>query len=203
MGPDARSDLEEWTGSESGAAPDGLRYLAGFGNELAERGASTGVLPQGQNAPQHPPRGLYTEQISGTPFTAPRAENRRSWLYRIRPSAMHPPFRRIDNGLLRTAPCAEAEPPPNRLRWSPLPFPPEPSRFRRRPRDARQQRRRGFPHRHRDPRLPRHPFDDRPGILQCRRRTPDRAAAGPPAAAHRVRPARGLALASSRSSRAA
>ena len=40
------------------------------------------------------------------PFTAPRAENRRSWLYRIRPSAMHRPFRRIDDGLLRTAPCA-------------------------------------------------------------------------------------------------
>src|SRR5262249_47250422 len=73
--------------------------------------------------------GLYTEQISGTPFTAPRAENRRSWLYRIRPSAMHPPFRRIDNGLLRSAPFDEAPPPPNRLRWNPLPFPDQPVDF--------------------------------------------------------------------------
>src|SRR5262249_20955556 len=70
-----------------------------------------------------------TEQISGTPFTAPRAENRRSWLYRIRPSAMHPPFRRIDNGLIRSAPFDEAEPPPNRLRWNPLPFPDQPQAF--------------------------------------------------------------------------
>ncbi|HLY47460.1 MAG TPA: homogentisate 1,2-dioxygenase [Stellaceae bacterium] len=127
MGPDARSDLEDWTG-EAGAAPGGLRYLAGFANELASE-ALPGVLPQGQNAPQEPPHGLYTEQLSGTPFTAPRAQNRRAWLYRIRPSAMHPPFRRIDDGLWRTAPCAEAEPSPNRLRWSPLPFPPEPSDF--------------------------------------------------------------------------
>ena len=66
------------------------RYLSGFGNEHVTE-AVPGTLPAGQNAPQRPPRGLYTEQISGTPFTAPRAENRRSWLYRIRPSAMHPP----------------------------------------------------------------------------------------------------------------
>ena len=63
-----------------------LRYLTGFGNEHATE-AAPGALPVGQNAPQRPPHGLYTEQISGTPFTAPRAENRRSWLYRIRPSA--------------------------------------------------------------------------------------------------------------------
>ncbi len=105
-----------------------LRYLTGFGNHHASE-AVPGTLPVGQNAPQRPPRGLYTEQISGTPFTAPRAENRRSWLYRIRPSAMHPPFRRIDNGLIRSAPLAEAAPPPNRLRWSPLPFPDEPVDF--------------------------------------------------------------------------
>src|SRR6266852_292095 len=103
-----------------------LSYLSGFGNELASE-AVLGVLPQGQNAPQIPPRGLYTEQLSGTPFTAPRAQNRRSWLYRIRPSAMHPAFRRVDDRLLRTAPCHEAEPSPNRLRWSKLPLPAEPA----------------------------------------------------------------------------
>ena len=106
-----------------------LRYLAGFGNEHASEAVS-GALPVGQNAPQQAPYGLYTEQISGTPFTAPRAENRRSWLYRIRPSAMHPAFRRIDNGLVRSAPFDEATaPPPNRLRWNPLPFPDKPADF--------------------------------------------------------------------------
>jgi homogentisate 1,2-dioxygenase len=105
-----------------------LPYLTGFGNEHATE-ALPGALPPGQNAPRRPPLGLYTEQISGTPFTAPRAENRRSWLYRIRPSAMHPPFRRIDNGLIRSAPIDDAPPPPNRLRWNPLPFPEEPADF--------------------------------------------------------------------------
>ncbi|MGC1888655.1 MAG: homogentisate 1,2-dioxygenase [Stellaceae bacterium] len=105
-----------------------LPYLTGFGNEHATE-ALPGALPEGQNAPQRPPLGLYTEQISGTPFTAPRGENRRSWLYRIRPSAMHPPFRRMDNGLLRSAPFDEATAPPNRLRWNPLSFPEEPADF--------------------------------------------------------------------------
>ncbi len=105
-----------------------LRYLSGFGNEHATE-ARPGTLPAGQNAPQRPPRGLYTEQISGTPFTAPRAENRRSWLYRIRPSPMHPAFRRIDNGLIRSTPFDEVVPPPNRLRWDPLPFPDAPADF--------------------------------------------------------------------------
>jgi homogentisate 1,2-dioxygenase len=105
-----------------------LRYLSGFGNEHATE-AVPGALPAGQNAPQRPPRGLYTEQISGTAFTAPRAENRRTWLYRIRPSAMHPPFRRIQNGLIRCAPIDDVAPPPNRLRWNPLPFPEEAADF--------------------------------------------------------------------------
>jgi homogentisate 1,2-dioxygenase len=103
-------------------------YLSGFGNEQASE-ALPGTLPEGQNAPQRHPRGLYTEQISGTAFTAPRKDNRRSWLYRIRPSAAHPAYRRIDNGLLRSAPFAEVEPPPNRLRWAPLPFPDTPADF--------------------------------------------------------------------------
>jgi homogentisate 1,2-dioxygenase len=125
MGPDTLITSEA---READGVRPALRYLSGFGNELASE-ALPGILPQGQNAPQRPPRGLYTEQLSGTPFTAPRAQNRRSWLYRIRPSAMHGPFRRIDDGLLRTAPCAEAEPSPNRLRWDPVPFPAGPADF--------------------------------------------------------------------------
>ncbi|MBI3514621.1 MAG: homogentisate 1,2-dioxygenase [Proteobacteria bacterium] len=105
-----------------------LHYLSGFGNQHATE-AVAGALPQGQNSPQRPPLGLYTEQISGTPFTAPRAENRRTWMYRIRPSAMHPPFKRLDDRLLRSAPFDEAVPPPNRLRWNPLPLPTTPTDF--------------------------------------------------------------------------
>jgi homogentisate 1,2-dioxygenase len=112
----------------AGAPAGALRYLAGFGNEHASE-AVPGTLPVGQNAPQLPPRGLYAEQLSGTPFTAPRAQNRRSWLYRMRPAAMHRPFRRIGDRLVRTAPSHEAEPSPNRLRWDPLPFPAEPADF--------------------------------------------------------------------------
>jgi len=100
-------------------------YLSGFGNEFATE-AIAGVLPLGQNSPQRHPLGLYAEQISGTPFTVPRREARRSWLYRIRPSATHPAYRRIPDRLLCT-PLAEST--PNRLRWDPLPIPREPADF--------------------------------------------------------------------------
>jgi homogentisate 1,2-dioxygenase len=110
------------------SAREPLRYQAGFRNEHASE-AVTGALPVGQNSPQRPPLGLYAEQLSGTAFTAPRAENLRTWMYRIRPSAMHPPFRRLDSGLWRTAPLAESEASPNRLRWDPFPLPDTPVDF--------------------------------------------------------------------------
>ena len=96
-------------------------YMSGFGNEHATE-AIAGALPVGRNSPQRPPLGLYAEQLSGAAFTAPRSERRRSWLYRIRPSADHPPFREVDRGLLRSGPFSEVEPSPNRLRWDPLPL---------------------------------------------------------------------------------
>jgi len=105
-----------------------LRYLSGFGNEFATE-AVPGALPKGQNSPQKPLLGLYAEGVSGTPFTAPRAENRRTWLYRIRPSAAHGPYRRVGSGLIRSTPFDEAVPPPNRLRWDPLPLPAAPTDF--------------------------------------------------------------------------
>jgi homogentisate 1,2-dioxygenase len=99
-----------------------LKYLSGFGAHH-ESEAVPGALPVGRNSPQKVPFGLYAEQLSGSSFTMPRAQNLRSWLYRRRPSAMHRPFARIDDGLLRTARCAEADATPNRLRWDPLPAP--------------------------------------------------------------------------------
>ncbi len=97
-----------------------LRYLSGFGNQHQSE-AVPGALPRGQNSPQRAPYGLYAEQMSGTAFTEPRAVNRRSWVYRIRPSAAHPPFRRTDNGAFRSAPISDGVADPNRLRWDPLP----------------------------------------------------------------------------------
>ncbi len=103
-------------------------YLTGFGNSFASE-ALAGTLPEGQNSPQKVPFGLYAEQLSGTPFTAPREENQRSWLYRIRPSAGHARYRRLDDGLLRNGPEAEIETPPDRLRWNPMPAPDKPTDF--------------------------------------------------------------------------
>jgi homogentisate 1,2-dioxygenase len=105
-----------------------VMYQSGFGNEFATE-AVAGALPQGQNSPQKAPFGLYTEQISGTPFTAPRGVNRRSWLYRIRPSVAHSPFQPLQSGLLRSSPFDEVPAPPNQLRWQPLPIPTKPTDF--------------------------------------------------------------------------
>ena len=99
-----------------------LRYISGFGNEFASE-ALPGALPKGQNSPQRPAYGLYAEGISGAPFTAPRHENRRTWTYRIRPSAMHRPFREAAMGMLRSTPFDEVAVPPNRLRWDPIAVP--------------------------------------------------------------------------------
>src|SRR5262245_11847642 len=92
-------------GSSATAAPGPPRYQSGFlGTHETE--ALEGALPIGRNSPQRAPYGLYAEQLSGTAFTAPRTTNRRTWFYRIRPSALHATgFERVDAGLIRTAPC--------------------------------------------------------------------------------------------------
>jgi len=105
-----------------------VHYQSGFGNEFASE-AVAGTLPHGQNAPQRVAHGLYTEQLSGTPFTAPRAANRRTWLYRIRPSVAHRPFEQINSSKLRSAPFNEVATPPNQLRWMPISIPTERTDF--------------------------------------------------------------------------
>ncbi|EQB02864.1 homogentisate 1,2-dioxygenase [Sphingobium quisquiliarum P25] len=101
--------------------------VPGFGNHVATE-AVPGALPVGRNSPQRVPYGLYAEQLSGTAFTAPRTENKRSWLYRLRPAANHDAFEPYRNaGLLRSAPFDEVPPNPNRLRWDPLAFPEAPT----------------------------------------------------------------------------
>jgi homogentisate 1,2-dioxygenase len=104
-----------------------LRYQSGFGNEFATE-ALPGALPEARNSPQRCPYGLYAEQFSGTAFTAPRAANRRSWLYRIRPAAVHGAFRELPAGTLDGR--FDAVPSsPNRLRWSAPSLPRRPTDF--------------------------------------------------------------------------
>jgi len=114
---------------ESPAPAGELGYLSGFGNEHATE-AVMGALPQGRNSPQRVAHGLYAEQLSGTSFAVPRAHNRRSWLYRITPSAKHPAFARLGSqGTLRSAPFRDIAPDPNRLRWDAPPFADVPADF--------------------------------------------------------------------------
>jgi homogentisate 1,2-dioxygenase len=104
-------------------------YQSGFGNSF-ETEAEEGVLPVGRNSPQRVARGLYAEQLSGSPFTAPRASNERSWLYRILPSvATIGRFERVDAGLWHSAPEPGLHVPIGPLRWDPVPLPAGPQTF--------------------------------------------------------------------------
>jgi homogentisate 1,2-dioxygenase len=96
-------------------------YQSGFGNEFASE-AIPGTLPVGRNSPQRVAHGLYAEQISGTAFTAPRHSNRRSWLYRIRPAAMHGEFMPLSQPEFHND-FGHGPVTPDQLRWSPLPLP--------------------------------------------------------------------------------
>jgi homogentisate 1,2-dioxygenase len=95
-----------------------LHYMSGFGGHF-ESEAVDGALPKGRNSPQKPAFGLYTEQLSGTAFTMSRHENRRSWLYRMRPTADHRPFTPYEGALLFAAEAGGEPLAPNRLRWDP------------------------------------------------------------------------------------
>lgn len=106
---------------------DTNEYQSGFGNEFASE-ALPGVLPIGQNSPQKVPYGLYAEQLSGTAFTAPRHQNRRSWLYRIRPAAVHKPFKALPEGHFHNR-FDEVPATPNQLRWGPFEIPAQPTDF--------------------------------------------------------------------------
>ncbi len=105
-------------------------YMPGFGNDF-ETESLPGALPQGRNSPQRPAYGLYAEQLSGSPFTAPRGANERSWLYRIRPSVKHTGrFKPADFPLWKTAPnVGDHELALGQYRWNPVSVPQEPTDF--------------------------------------------------------------------------
>ena len=100
---------------------DSNGYQSGFGNHFATE-AIPGTLPVGRNSPQRVAHGLYAEQLSGTAFTAPRSENRRSWLYRIRPAAMHGTFSLLEDTRFHND-FGSGPVTPDQLRWNPLPMP--------------------------------------------------------------------------------
>ncbi|TMJ43540.1 MAG: homogentisate 1,2-dioxygenase [Alphaproteobacteria bacterium] len=105
-------------------------YMPGFGNDF-ETEALPGALPSGQNSPQRCAYGLYAEQLSGSPFTAPRGINERSWLYRMRPSVRHTGhFAKTSFPFWKTAPCLDDHDLPiGQLRWGPPPMPNEGTTF--------------------------------------------------------------------------
>ena len=107
-----------------------FEMMPGFGNDF-ETEALDNALPQGRNSPQKCAYGLYAEQLSGSPFTAPRSTTERSWLYRIRPSVRHTGrFLQIEMPLWRTAPDAEPHDLPlGQYRWNPLPLPTDKTDF--------------------------------------------------------------------------
>jgi homogentisate 1,2-dioxygenase len=104
-------------------------YMSGFGNGF-ETEALPGALPMGRNSPQKCPYGLYAEQLSGSPFTAPRTTNERSWLYRIRPTVANwSKFSKADSIHWCTAPAHGDDIPPAPMRWSPVAIPSTPMTF--------------------------------------------------------------------------
>jgi homogentisate 1,2-dioxygenase len=105
-----------------------LQYMNGFGNEFATE-AVAGALPQGRNSPQQAPHGLYAEVISGTAFTAPRAANRRTWMYRRQPSVVSGAYTPYQQPLWTSGAAGGVDMPPDPLRWSPFPIPDAPLDF--------------------------------------------------------------------------
>ncbi|KAM7250542.1 hypothetical protein ACFE04_022425 [Oxalis oulophora] len=110
---------------------DEVEYESGFGNSF-ESEAIPNSLPRGQNSPLICPYALYAEQISGTSFTSPRKLNQRSWLYRIKPSVTHEPFKprlpaneRLVSEFDKTNSCTN----PTQLRWRPVEIPHTPTDF--------------------------------------------------------------------------
>ncbi len=102
-----------------------LRYLSGFGNEFATE-AIDGALPVGRNSPQRVAHGLVAEQLSGSAFTAPRRDNRRTWMYRRQPSVLGGRYEPLAQPLVKTGVSAGEQPTPNPLRWKPVPVPSQP-----------------------------------------------------------------------------
>ena len=153
------------------------RLPSGLRQRLRDRGACRRACRSAGTRRSAAPTGLYAEQLSGSPFTAPRGEQPSAWLYRIRPSAMHAPFAHgiaalEDRAGAGRTPAAE-----------PVALDPCRSRTSRPTfltglRTITTAGDGNTPGRHGRARLSRHPVDGATVLLQRRRRAADRAAAG-------------------------
>ncbi len=112
--PPAPDDNDSWLS---------LEYASGFHNHCATE-AVAGVLPVGQNSPQHVKHGIFAEQLSGSALTCPRATNRKSWCYRLAPSvkqgAYEPREPASGSESQLSADFSVVDPSPRR--WSPFPL---------------------------------------------------------------------------------
>jgi homogentisate 1,2-dioxygenase len=107
---------------------DSLSYQGGFGNHFASE-AVAGALPVGRNSPQRVAHGLYAELLSGSAFTAPRADNRRTWMYRRRPAVVAGGYVPLPHAFWKTGAKDGTPAPPNPMRWHPATVPDEPLDF--------------------------------------------------------------------------
>ena len=98
-----------------------LAYQSGFGNEFATE-AIPDALPKGRNSPQRAPHALYAELISGTAFTVPRHDNRRTWMYRRQPSVAISRYQPYTQERWCTGPDPKVALAPEPLRWKPFPL---------------------------------------------------------------------------------
>ncbi|MBO9688158.1 MAG: homogentisate 1,2-dioxygenase [Mitsuaria chitosanitabida] len=115
-------DIHHAPDATAGAtSPSALRYQSGFGNQF-ETEAVPGALPQGRNSPQRAPMDLYPELLSGSAFTAPRVENRRTWLYRRQPSVVTGAFHAYEQPYWTSGAAGGVAAPPDPLRWHPFPM---------------------------------------------------------------------------------
>jgi homogentisate 1,2-dioxygenase len=95
---------------------DTLVYLNGFGNSF-ESEFLAGALPKARNNPKR--TFLYAEQLSGSAFTAPRAHNQRTWLYRLQPSTTT--HKAVLVGKFARGGEGATEDVVDPMRWKPLP----------------------------------------------------------------------------------
>jgi homogentisate 1,2-dioxygenase len=92
------------------------------------KSSSFSLIDTGRNSPQKVAYGLYAEQLSGSAFTAPRTDNKRTWFYRIRPSVSHKPFESLESHgshlvSVFSGASKDCISTPNQLRWSPFSLP--------------------------------------------------------------------------------
>ncbi|MES2415432.1 MAG: homogentisate 1,2-dioxygenase [Pseudomonadota bacterium] len=107
---------------------DTFQYQQGFANHFSTE-SIVGTLPKGRNSPQKTPHGLYPELISGTAFTAPRDENRRTWMYRRLPSVLTGRYAPYSQTNWTTGASGGISSSPDPLRWYPFPIAEKPCDF--------------------------------------------------------------------------